>query len=183
MKAAGWGGWMSVAAALLVLLAAFGCSAPQIRPTETDPIYLTPFRPAAATTPLPSATPTGLAPARPTPTVRCTNNLTFIKDLSIPDRTVIEPNATIDKRWEVENTGTCNWDERYQVRFLQGDLLGAQKEQPLFPARSGSRAEIRILFKAPAEAGTYKSEWQAIDPQGMPFGDWFSIVIVVKKGS
>lgn len=86
----------------------------------------------------------------------------------------------MDKRWEVENTGNCNWDDHYRLRLIAGPDLGAQKEQALFPARSGSRAAIRILFKAPVEPGAYRSAWQAFDAQGEPFGDPFFIDIVVQ---
>lgn len=110
----------------------------------------------------------------------CRDNLTFRKDLTIPDGTVVAPQSTMDKRWEVENTGNCNWDDHYRLRLIAGPDLGAQKEQALFPARSGSRAAIRILFKAPVEPGAYRSAWQAFDAQGEPFGDPFFIDIVVQ---
>ena len=81
---------------------------------------------------------------------------------------------------EVENNGNCNWSQGYRVRLIAGPELGAQKEQALFPARSGTRTAIRIVFKAPKEPGTYRSAWQAITPQGEPFGDPFFIEIKVE---
>ena len=74
------------------------------------------------------------------------------------------PNSSLDKRWEVENSGTCNWDERYHLRLIGGPDLGANPVQPLFPARSGSTATIRIEMTAPAKAGSYRSAWQAYNP-------------------
>lgn len=111
----------------------------------------------------------------------CEDSLIFVKDITIPDGTVIIPESTMDKRWEVENIGNCNWDERYRVRLIAGPELGAPKEQALYPARSGTHATIRILFKAPAEPGTYRSAWQAFNPAGEPFGDPFFIEIVVES--
>jgi hypothetical protein len=105
--------------------------------------------------------------------------LTFLQDLSIPDGTVVSPEATLDKRWQIQNSGNCNWDERYRVRRIAGAALGVAEEQALFPARSGSQASLRMVFKAPAEPGSYRSAWQAITPQGAPFGDPFFIDIVV----
>jgi hypothetical protein len=110
----------------------------------------------------------------------CEDSLIFIQDVTIPDGTVVVPESTMDKRWEVENSGNCNWDDRYRVRLIAGPEMGAQKEQALYPARSGTRATIRILFKAPVEPGTYRSAWQAFNPQGEPFGDPFFIEIVVE---
>lgn len=117
----------------------------------------------------------------PTPTPACTANLTFISDLTIPDGTIVSPGEILDKRWQVENSGTCNWDSGYSLRLVSGPELGAPVEQGLFPARSGARAMIRILFTAPQEAGTYHSAWQAYDPQGKPFGDSFFVEFVVPE--
>lgn len=110
----------------------------------------------------------------------CKDSLTFTKDLTIPDGTLIAPESTLDKRWQVENSGDCNWGPAYRVRLIAGPELGAQKEQALYPARGGTQAVIRILFKAPTEAGTYRSAWQAINAQGEPFGDPFFIDIKVE---
>jgi hypothetical protein len=52
-------------------------------------------------------------------------------------------------------------------------------ELALYPARSGAKANIRLLFTAPTEPGVYQNTWQAYDPQGQPFGDPLSIQIVV----
>ncbi|MGD9092427.1 MAG: NBR1-Ig-like domain-containing protein [Anaerolineales bacterium] len=117
-------------------------------------------------------------PATPTPS--CTHNLRFMEDLTIPDGTVVSPGAILDKRWQVENTGTCNWDEDYRLRLITGLDLGATPVQALYPARSGTAATIRITFTAPIETGNYQSAWQAFSPQGEPFGDPFYIDIVVE---
>jgi hypothetical protein len=116
----------------------------------------------------------------PTATVQCQNNLTFLNDITIPDGTVVAAESTLDKRWEVHNSGNCNWGENYRLRLIAGSELGAQREQALYPARSDSRVTLRIVFKAPTEPGSYRSAWQAFNPQGEPFGDPFFIEIVVK---
>lgn len=111
----------------------------------------------------------------------CRDNLTFLSDVTIPDGTVVQADATLDKRWEVENSGNCNWQENYRIRLIAGPDLGAQQEQALYPARSGSKAVIQILFQAPAESGSYRSAWQAFNPQGEPFGDPFFIDVTVEE--
>jgi len=80
----------------------------------------------------------------------------------------------------VQNSGNCNWDERYRLRLIAGPAMQASEEQALFPARSGTRAIIQVVFQAPAEPGTYRSAWQAYNPDGQPFGDVIFIDIVVK---
>jgi hypothetical protein len=127
-----------------------------------------------ATQPATDATPT--SGANPD----CQDNLVFRSDVTIPDGTAVQADATLDKRWEVENIGSCNWQEAYRVRLIAGPEMGSQPEQALYPARSGTRAVIRIVFKAPTEPGNYRSAWQAFNAQGEPFGDPFFIDIVVQ---
>jgi hypothetical protein len=102
-----------------------------------------------------------------------------VQDLSIPDGTVLAPGELIDKRWQVANTGTCHWDARYRLKLVGGDDLGAGDSVPLYPARAGRQATLRILFTAPQSAGTYECRWQAVGPDGIAFGQSFYMQIVV----
>jgi len=132
-----------------------------------------------------NALPTASQPAvvynpQTAPALQCVDNLYYLQDLTIPDGSQVGPGSTLDKQWLVENNGTCNWDHSYRLRLIAGPDLGAPVEQALYPARSGTQAVIRIQFTAPAEPGTYRSAWQAYDPQGIPFGDPIFIEIVVQ---
>jgi len=141
-----------------------------VQVTRAVLITVTPTAPTQLVeTPIPISTPT------------CINNLGYLEDLSLPDGTVVKPGERLDKRWLVENSGTCNWDEYYRLKFMSGADLSAPLEQALYPARSGSDATIRILFTAPTEPGTYESAWQAYDPQGQPFGDPVFLQVVVSS--
>lgn len=160
-----------------------------------DAIHYEPFIP-------PTLVPTPLPTEIPTPTLEaegqnepstpgsevvnsgsetsCIDNLTFISDLTIPDGTVVVPGSTLDKQWEVENSGTCNWNEQYTLRLISGPQMGADPEQEIIPARSGSRVTLRIVFNAPEEPGSYHSAWQVYNSEGNAFGDPFFIDIVVE---
>jgi hypothetical protein len=114
-----------------------------------------------------------------TPTPECTNILSFVEDVTVPDGTAFAPNATIDKRWLVKNEGTCNWDSGYRIKMVSGVEMDADTEQALYPARSDSEAEIRVVFTAPEIPDRYQSSWQAFDSNDVPFGDLFFIDIIV----
>lgn len=107
----------------------------------------------------------------PSPTPPCTDSLRYIEDVTIPDGTLVTSGETLDKRWLVENNGTCNWDASYRLKLVAGPDLSAAAQQALYPARSGMQATIRIVFTAPGESGGYRSAWQAYSPDGLPFGD------------
>jgi len=119
------------------------------------------------------------ARAAPTTIPACQDNLTYIEDLTIPDGSAVSPGSLLDKSWKVENSGSCSWDERYELRLVAGSEMGTPAVQDLFPARSHTQTILRIQFTAPAEAGVYRSAWQAYDPQDQPFGDPIFIEIIV----
>ena len=92
---------------------------------------------------------------------------------------MVNPGETLDKRWQVQNNGACNWGFGYTLRVVTGPDLGAAPEQALFPARAGTDAVIQILYTAPTEPGIYRSAWQAFDSTGRAFGDPIFIEVVV----
>jgi hypothetical protein len=161
----------------LLLVLSSGCTPPvRAVPQEEQAEVFIP--PTLVVTPAPTMTSTAVQP-RPTPTIDCTSDLKFLDDLTIPDGTQVGPGEEVVKRWEVENTGTCNWDERFSLVNVEGPELGVEKKQSLFPARSGSQAILQVTFNAPAEPGTYRSVWQAAGPDGQFFGERFYVEFVV----
>ncbi len=159
-----------------ILCFAAACS-PQPTPT--------PFRPPTAIqptaippTPTLTFTPTVIPTITPT-AGPCTNELTFLDDLTVEDGTTFAPGAAIDKQWLVQNDGSCDWASTYKLKWVGGYTLGVSEEQPLFPARAGVQVTLRIVFTAPAEPGTYQTIWQAQDADGNLFGDTVYMEIVV----
>lgn len=110
----------------------------------------------------------------------CSNDLSFVDDLTIPDNTATTFGLTLDKQWLVENSGTCNWNSGYRLRNIDGATLGAPAEIALYPARAGTQATIQIIFTAPFTEGVYESAWQGIDANGSAFGDPIYMRIVVQ---
>lgn len=168
-------------AILVVLFCLIGLTAcaPSLSASEVTgtPVFYRPAPPLDAT-PTPNENPQDLS--RPLSTPVCIDNLTYLSDVTIPDGTEVQPNATMDKRWEVKNSGNCNWDDRYRLRLIAGPDMGSPKEQALYPARSGSQVVLQIIFQAPTDPGSYRSAWQAYNSDGQPFGDPFFIDIMVK---
>ena len=172
---------------IILLLGLAGCSTTieSLQPQRTEEFYIPPTA-AGGTSHQTILTPTTITvnktltpDIRPSPTPQCSDDLLFIDDLTIPDGTVVNSGEILDKHWQVENSGSCNWDMRYRMKLVAGAGLGASPEQALYPARSGTQALLRILFTAPAEPGTYHSAWQAFTPQGDPFGETFYVEITV----
>ena len=162
----------AIATASLALTACIG-RRPSITPT--GPIYATAI-PAASPTALPLDTP------RPQPTSGpCTNDSEFVSDATIPDGTQVASGETLDKRWRVRNTGTCDWGSGYTLVFISGQQMGAEEVNGLYPARAGAEVEISLLFTAPTEPGEHTTTWRMYAPQGQPFGDVLYMTIVVAE--
>ncbi len=168
--------WLYAVTAGLLLA---NCRGPQRPSPQTAPPFVPPTAAPTATpvavTPQISPTPAA-APSQPT---ACQHDLRFVADETIPDGTQVPPQATLLKVWRVRNAGTCPWGPGYTLRFVAGDPLDAEPEQPLFPAPPGGEARIEVRFRAPDEPGVYQSVWQATTPDGTAFGDPIFIVIEV----
>lgn len=173
----------SLIALLLALTFAQAC-APQATdtpfrpPTQPPPTQTLPTAGATSIPAIQSAMPTSTVTATPTEGP-CSNNLEFVSDVTIPDGTTVSVGASIDKQWLVKNSGTCNWDSSYRLKWIGGDPMGANQEQYIYPARAGAQAALKTLFTAPSMAGTYESAWQAYGPDGNAFGDPIYMKIIV----
>jgi hypothetical protein len=109
----------------------------------------------------------------------CTDDLTFLGDLTYPDRTPVLAGQPLEKRWKVRNSGQCDWGPEYRFRWIGGTALSTQQEFALYPAVAGSEAVLSVLMTAPFAPGEYVSDWRAFSPLGVPFGDTLYIDVVV----
>lgn len=120
----------------------------------------------------------------------CTNSFEFVQDLTVPDNTVFPPGAQFEAAWRLRNNGTCPWTTDYAVAFIGGDAMGITSTVPLENAVApGQTEDVSITLTAPAEPGTYRSNWQLADAAGTAFGidgaieDAFWVQIVVEEGA
>ena len=49
----------------------------------------------------------------------------FVKDVSIPDETTIDPGGNFTKTWRLRNLGTCTWTTAYALVFDSGSRMHA----------------------------------------------------------
>lgn len=130
-------------------------------------------------TPQPTAVPTVVVntvvpqptkiPATPVP-IPC-NAGEFVADISIPDGTSITADASFIKTWRIKNVGSCTWDTRYDVAFVDGTQMGGPSFVDLpNDVKPGQTVDISITFKAPSAAGTYTAKYMLVNPNGVKFG-------------
>jgi hypothetical protein len=166
---------MSPTMIVLALLLAGCASETTPEPTTIVPPaqrLSTPSRVSPTSTPLPGATAT-------IPADDCLNDAVFIEDVTIPDFSLVIPGEMLDKRWLVQNSGTCDWIAGYKLVRLGSDEFNGPTELALYPAVAGSSAELRVELTAPQEPGEYISRWQAYSDEGVPFGQEIFILVII----
>lgn len=165
---------------------------------ETTPTATTTPAPSPTATSIPANTPTRTPTATSTPTrrpatatpvplpTRCLDSMSFVADLTYDDNNmnnppVLTPGQAFIKSWRVRNTGTCTWDNRYRLAFVQGNTSGAQMGgQPLFitgVVNPGQSYDLNLPLVAPIQPGTYQGFWQMYNELNQPFGQriWVGI--------
>lgn len=142
----------------------------RVRPTATSR-PTTRVRPTATTRPT-----TRVPPTEPPP---CENDSAFVADVTVPDNTPFDPGAEFEKIWRLRNSGTCPWDEGYELAFVGGELMSGPDGVPIPWAEPGAEVDIGVVLVAPEEPGTYRGDWRLRDSDGELFGAGFYVQIVV----
>jgi peptidoglycan hydrolase-like protein with peptidoglycan-binding domain len=122
----------------------------------------------ATSAPASTQSPAGTA----TNTAAPCNVASFVADVTIPDDTNIGVNKTFTKTWKLKNVGSCTWTSGYRVVFASGDQMGGPDSQQLTngTVAPNQTIDVSVDLKAPANAGTYKGNWQLREPGGAVFG-------------
>jgi hypothetical protein len=155
--------------------------------------------PSATTTlPAPTTTNPGTTVAVPTvtktqappPTAVC-DLVNFVKDVTIPDNTQLEPGTVFVKTWRLRNAGTCAWNSAYTLVFEGDNLLNAPAAVPITTGTvpPGSTIDVSVTLTAPNVSGTYRQNFKLANASGVRFalGDgtkpfWAQIKVVVPTG-
>ncbi len=117
-----------------------------------------------------AAGPTEL-PSTPTPQSQsaCTDNASFIADVTVPDNTNINPGKGFTKTWRIRNTGTCNWNENYSMVFVNGDQMNSAASIPLKATTPGASLDVSVDLVAPSANGTYTGNYELHNAAGELF--------------
>jgi Ig-like domain-containing protein len=125
-------------------------------------------------TPAPSDTPAGTA-VSPTPSCY---KLHYVRDVTVPDYTVMIPGLIFTKTWEVENTGTCAWLPGFEFALIGGNAMGGEPLTLTETINAGQRIRLSIDMAAPADGtGIVVGTWRMSDENGIPFGDALTVII------
>ncbi len=134
----------------------------------------------------PTVIPTAMLPTRNAATVEpeeivtnCINSFLYLDDVNYPDGTVVEAGSVFMKEWEVQNNGSCDWNEGYRLRFVSGEQMSAPDFVSIPSVTVGSKGKLSVELKAPEKPGTYRSTWKAFGSDNRSFGETVYVEIVV----
>lgn len=97
---------------------------------------------------------------------------------TIPDGSVFSPGEYFEKTWVLRNSGTSAWEGHRWV-FVGGNQMRAPDSIEVPRVEPDGTWEAKVKFRAPMEAGEYRSEWQMQNRSGMPFPDKCYVMIRV----
>lgn len=131
-------------------------------------VVITPTVTGTPPTPTPTNTP---GPVTVTVPPSSCDRAQFIKDVTIPDGTVMAPGSTFTKTWRLKNVGACAWSTSYQLVYFSGEQMGAAASAA-FPQNVavGQTVDISINMTAPSTAGSYRGFWMFKNANGALFG-------------
>lgn len=155
--------------------------------------------PTATATEVPTATPTntleGGLPS-PTATTATSGNTgdTFsnapclrasFETETVPDGTKFYVNELFTKSWRLKNSGSCTWNEAFNVVWVDGELMNANSANAFttVPIAPGEYVSVEVTMQGPPTPGTYKGYWMLRSNTGEYFGvgingrEWFWVEI------
>lgn len=175
---------------LLFALILSACSG---TPTPTQASVTKPVPPPTQTSSPPTVPPSEAAPtvgptasAAPTQAAACTDGAAFVADVTVPDNAQMDQGEAFTKIWRIRNTGDCTWTNGYTLIFKSGEQMGAPEASPL--AREtppGSELDISVDLTAPAQADSFRADFEIHDPAGraVPIDQETTLWVIIKVGT
>jgi hypothetical protein len=132
-----------------------------------------------------SATPTGtFYTATPNPNTLAYGdcNLLLIESYTVPEGP-FKPGQEFTQRWQVANTGKCDWLYGFSLVFVSGDRLGGNGSRLGKKIPPGKWTTLSVDLEAPSANGTYTGSWRFSDGAGHNFGSALPVSIKVERPS
>ena len=152
-------------------------AAPTETPTATSAPTTAPLSTSTSGIPLNASTP-GVPVSGGTSSTSC-YALTFVRDVSIPDNTQLDPGESFTKTWQVQNSGSCEWKAGFKFQNTGGNAMGGATLTLPSAVASGATFDLSVPMTAPSASGTARGNWRMATDAGQFFGDEVFVQVVV----
>jgi hypothetical protein len=176
----------------IALIQTFAVGTFQAGLTQTA-LVLPTVTPLPTDTPIPSATNTSIlgGVSLLSPTIgsgaagaSACYGLSFVNDVTIPDKTVVTPGQSFTKTWLVLNSGSCAWETGFIFNVVAGEAMAGAALTLNQSVQPGKQFEFSVPMVAPTDkTGELKGTWRLSDANGTFFGDGVYVLVVVGTGT
>ncbi|MEO6082009.1 MAG: NBR1-Ig-like domain-containing protein, partial [Umezawaea sp.] len=100
------------------------------------------------------------------------DSATFVGDVTVPDGMEIHLGQSVLKVWDIANSGSVQWHDRYLERMdlPEGpDTCGTPDRVPVGDTAPGEHAMISVMLRARTSPGRCWVGWKMIDTDGAQF--------------
>jgi len=138
--------------------------------------------PTPSATPAITLTPTFAVTIDP----NCNDSAVLLRDVTIPDGTILRAGESFTKTWEFMNNGSCPW-YGYTLKFAAGDQMSAPLSAPVPVTLTKELVQVSIQLTAPSAGGEYTGYFTLNNPNGkdVPIGieKTFWVKVLVSNGT
>jgi hypothetical protein len=95
----------------------------------------------------------------------------FVKDVTFPDGTSVQPGSVFLKTWRIRNDGANPWPENVVLCCAGGDFFSPPDlMQPIDSLLPGTEADITLQLSAPERSGRHVAYFRMRTSDGVWFG-------------
>jgi hypothetical protein len=123
-----------------------------------------------------------LAAALPAPKPISKPMSRFVRDVTMPDGTSVQPSSVFVKTWRIRNDGANTWPEGCVLVNAGGDALfpGDEIRLPVSSVHAGEEVDLSLTLTAPSASGRHVGYFRFQDSEGNWFGQrlWSDIRVI-----
>lgn len=110
------------------------------------------------------------------------NNLTLLRSYTEPAGP-FRRGQPFTQKWQVQNTGTCDWLYLYNLQFVSGDRMGGNGSRLSNRIEPDRTTTLTVELEAPDSPGRYAANWRFAHADGTYFGSVLPVSITVQRNT
>lgn len=106
----------------------------------------------------------------------------FVRDMTLPDKSIVNGDVVMTKSWTVKNTGAYQWPHGAHLKYISGSVIpvnGKEAKIQVPRAAPGEEVEVTVNVITPVEPGKAHGNFRLMDNRGKSFGErlWLNLSV------